>query len=119
MDEAKNFCQRARLVINMPLAVGVSGSTAELIGIAMSLGLSMPELQKYAVAVLAYIGGGENHSFHEIAIVMKAAGLDIDPDSYNGIEKLIGTVLFQQLKDAHPNAFCSIKPCRRGSSPMV
>lgn len=105
MDEAKDFCQRARLVINMPLAAGVSGSTAELIGVAMSLGMTMPELQKYAVAVLAYIGGGGNHSFHEIAIVMKAAGLDIDPDSYNGIEKLIGTALFQQLKDAHPSAF--------------
>jgi len=105
MDESKDFCQRARLVINMPLCAGISGSTAELIGVAMSLGLPMPQLRNYAIAVLAYIGGGGNHSFHEIAIVLKAAGIDIDPDSYNGIEGLIGPELFQQLKNAHPTAF--------------
>jgi hypothetical protein len=105
MDEAKDFCQRARLVINMPLCAGVSGSTAELIGNAMSLGLTMPQLHKYAVAVLAYVGGGGNHSFHEIAIVLAAAGLTIDPDSYNGIEKLIGTALFEELKKQHEGAF--------------
>ncbi len=96
---------RARLVINMPLAAGISGSTAELIGVAMSLGLSMPQLRKYAVAVLAYIGGGGNHSFHEIAIVLAAAGIAIDPDSYNGLDGLIPPAVFQQLKDAHPTAF--------------
>jgi len=105
MDEAKDFCQRARLVINMPLAAGVSGSTADLIGAAMSLGTPKEQLMKYAVAVIAYISGGGNHSYNEIVIVMKAAGLDIDPDTYNGVEQLIGTPLFQQLKTAHPNAF--------------
>jgi len=105
MDEGKDFCQRARLQLNLPLAAGVSGSTAELINVAMTMGLSGPDLQKYAVAVLAYIGGGGNHSYHEIAIVLKAAGLPIDPDSYHGVEPLIGTDLFNELKARHPDAF--------------
>jgi hypothetical protein len=33
----------------------------------------MPQLRNYAVAVLAYSGGGGNHSFHELAIVLRAA----------------------------------------------
>nr|MBA3463618.1 hypothetical protein [Deltaproteobacteria bacterium] len=105
MDESRDFCQRARLVINMPLCAGISGSTAELIGVAASLGLPMPQLRNYAVAVLAYVGGGGNHSFHEIAIVLRAAGIDINPDSYTGLEGLIPADMFQRLKDAHPTAF--------------
>jgi hypothetical protein len=105
MDEGKAFCQRARLKINMPLAAGVSGSTAELINVAMTMGLTGLELQKYAVAVLAYIGGGGNHSYHEIAVVLAAAGLKIDPDNYSGVEKLVGTALFEELKSQHPDAF--------------
>jgi hypothetical protein len=105
MDEGRDFCQRARLKINMPLAAGVSGSTAELINVAMTMGLAGVELQKYAVAVLAYIGGGGNHSYHEIAIVLAAAGLGIDPDSYHGLEQLVGADLFAELKAKHPDAF--------------
>ncbi len=89
----------------MPLAEGVSGSTAELINVAMTMGLAANNLQKSAVAAIAYISGGGNHSFHEIAIVLRVAGLDINPDSYTGVEKLIGTTLFTKLKDAHPDAF--------------
>jgi hypothetical protein len=105
MDEGKAFCQRARLQLNMPLAAGVSGSTAELMNVAMTLGLNGSRLQRYAVAVLAYIGGGGNHSYHEIAVVLAAAGLKINPDNYSGVETLVGTDLFEQLKAAHPNAF--------------
>jgi hypothetical protein len=105
MDEATAFCQRARLKINMPLAAGVSGSTADLMNVAMTMGLTGLELQKYAVAVLAYIGGGGNHSYHEIAIVLAAAGLRINPDNYSGVETLIGTPLFEELKSQHPDAF--------------
>lgn len=105
MDEARAFCQRARLQINMPLAAGVSGSTAELINVAMTMGLAGQELQKYALAVLAYIGGGGNHSYHEIAVVLASVGIVADPDTYHGIEPLIGNDLFTQLKAQHPNAF--------------
>ena len=61
--------------------------------------------QKYAVAVLAFVGGGGNHSYYEIAIVLAAAGLTINPDSYHGVEPLIGSELFAQLKAQHPGAF--------------
>ncbi|HEY0190596.1 MAG TPA: hypothetical protein VGC42_05695, partial [Kofleriaceae bacterium] len=105
MDEARDFCQRARLKINMPLAAGVSGSTAELINVAMTMGLAGPELQKYAVAVLAYVGGGGNHSYHEMAVVLAAAGLGVDPDTYHGLEPLIGADLLNELKAKHPDAF--------------
>ena len=105
MDEAKAFCQRARLKINMPLAAGVSGSTAELINVGMTLGLGGLDLQKYAIAVLAYIGGGGNHSYHEIMIVLAAAGVVDDPDTYAGIKPLIGEDMFTQLAKAHPDAF--------------
>jgi hypothetical protein len=73
--------------------------------VAMTMGLAGNELQKYAVAVLAYIGGGGNHSYHEIAVVLAAAGLKINPDNYNGVETLIGTALFEELKSQHPDAF--------------
>lgn len=105
MDEAKDFCQRARLKINMPLAAGISGSTAELINVAMTMGVQGPALQKYAVAVLAYIGGGGNHSYHEIAIVLASVGIVADPDTYHGLEPLIGADLFAELKAKHPDAF--------------
>jgi hypothetical protein len=51
----------------------VSGSTAELIGVASTLGFSIDDQKKYAIAVIAYIAGGGNHSYHEIAIVLAAA----------------------------------------------
>jgi hypothetical protein len=105
MNEAKDFCQRARLVLNMPLAAGVSGSTAELIGVANSLGLSLADQQKYAIAVIAYVGGGGNHSYHEIAVVLAAAGLIGTPDNYSGIQALVGEPLFGELKKAHKGAF--------------
>ena len=114
MDEAKAFCQRARLQINMPIAAGISGSTAELINVAMTLGLSGNELQKYAIAVLGYVSGGGNHSFHEIMIVLAAAGVVDDPDTYAGVKPLIGDDMYKQLADAHPNAFKDPPP---GASP--
>jgi hypothetical protein len=116
IDEAKAFAQRARLIINMPLAAGVSGSSAELLNCAMTLGVTGSQLQQYAIAVLAYVGGGGNHSYNEIVIVMKAAELDIDPDNYDGVEKLIGSVLFSKLKAEHPNAFKdAVKPATLGT----
>ena len=105
MDESKAFCQRARLELNMPLAAGVSGSTAELIQVATSFGLAGGDLDKYALAVLAYVGGGGNHSYHEIAVVLRVAGVTIDPDTYKGLETLIDPGVLQSLKDKYPDAF--------------
>jgi hypothetical protein len=107
MDEGKAFCQRARLELNMPLAAGVSGSTAELIQVALSFGLAGAQLDKYALAVLAYVGGGGNHSFHEIAVVLKVAGVTIDPDTYKGLEGLVDASVLQSLKDKYPDAFAA------------
>jgi hypothetical protein len=117
MDESKAFCQRARLQFNMPLAAGVSGSTAELINVAMTLGLSGEELQKYAIAVLAYIGGGGNHSYLEIAVVLASAGLIPNPVDYSGVETLVGSTLFTQLKNEHPGAFKKNEPPPDGALP--
>jgi hypothetical protein len=117
MDEARDFCQRARLVLNMPLAAGVSGSTAELIGVATTLGLSRPDQQKYAIAVIAYIAGGGNHSYHEIAVVLSAAGLIGTPDDYSGVKTLVGEELFDTLRKAHPGAFPADAPKSDGPKP--
>jgi len=105
MDESKAFCQYARLHLNLPLVAGVSGSTAELINVAMAMGLAGGGLDKYALAVLAFVAGGGNHSFLEIAIVLKAAGVNIDHETYAGVAPLIGAKLFEELKSQHPNAF--------------
>ncbi len=105
MNEATAYCQRARLKLNMPLVAGVSGSTAELINVAMSMGLAGRDREEYALAVFAYISGGGNHSYNEIAIVLQAAGLTIDPDRYSSLEPFVGSAMFQQLKAQHPDAF--------------
>jgi hypothetical protein len=110
MDEGKAFCQRARLETHMPVGAGASGSTAELINVAITLGITGSDLQKYAVAVLTYIGHGGNHTYHEIAIILAAAGLHIDPDNYSGVETLVGRDLFAQLKQQHPGAFRTASP---------
>jgi hypothetical protein len=57
------------------------------------------------LAVLAFIGHGGNNSYHEIALVLAAAGLAINPDNYSGLEPLIGSALFASLKQQHPGAF--------------
>jgi hypothetical protein len=105
MDEAKPFVQRARLKINKPLIAGISGSTAELINCAMTLGLSGEALHKYALAVLGYIGGGGNHSFVEMVTVLKAAGLPVNPDTYEGFYPAVFAQKFAELKRQYPEAF--------------
>ena len=54
---------------------------------------------------MAYIGGGGNHSFHEIAVVLKVAGMSIDPGSYKGLETLVDAGVLKSLKDKYPHAF--------------
>ena len=85
MDESKAFCQRARLELDMPLAAGVSGSTAELIGCALAMGLDGDLLNKYGLAILGYVAGGGNHSFIEIVTVLRAAKLAVNEETYAGI----------------------------------
>jgi hypothetical protein len=110
MDEAKAFVQRARLQVNMPLIAGISGSTAELINCAMTLGLQGESLHRYALGVVGYIGGGGNHSFIEIVTVLKAAGLPVNPDSYQGFYPTVFDPQFQALKEKYPQAFRDAPP---------
>ncbi|HEU4729936.1 MAG TPA: hypothetical protein VFT22_18695 [Kofleriaceae bacterium] len=105
MDEAKAFVQRARLKVNMPLIAGISGSTAELINCAMTLGLTGESLHRYALGVIGYIGGGGNHSFIEIVTVLAAAGLPVNPDTYEGFYPAAFAAQFHALKERYPQAF--------------
>lgn len=65
MDESNGFVQRARLVLDMPLAGGISGTTTDLMEVAQVFGVS--NLHVYALGVLGHLGSAGAHSFHEIA----------------------------------------------------
>jgi hypothetical protein len=114
MDEGAEFCQRARLKLDMPLAAGVSGSTAELVNCAITMGLGGDQLAKYALGVLGYIAGGGNHSFVEIVTVLQAATLKVDPDSYDGIvPTLMDGARMEKLKKKFPKAFKTPDPAAK------
>jgi hypothetical protein len=43
--------------------------------------------------------------FHEIAVVLKVAGVNIDPDTYKGLETLIDAGTLESLKEKYSDAF--------------
>ena len=105
MDETKAFVQRARLKLDMPVVAGISGTTAELVNCAMTMGLGGTDLHNYALACMGFLIGGGNHSFVEIATVLAAAGLPVDPDTYEGFAPPCFSQKFQDLKKQYPEAF--------------
>jgi len=105
MDETKAFVQRARLELDMPVVAGISGTTAELVNCAMTLGLSGNRLHEYALGVMGFLIGGGHHSFVEIVTVLRAAGLSVDPTTYDGAYPASFESRFQALKASYPEAF--------------
>ena len=82
MDEEGLFIQQARVVLDMPLAGGVSGTTTDLMECAKIFGLAPDQTWLYAVAVLGHLEGAGGHSFHEIATAAKTAGIAYRPGDY-------------------------------------
>ena len=80
MDESNAFIQRARLVLDMPLAGGVSGTTTDLMEVATIFGVS--DLHLYALGVLGHLGSAGAHSFHEIAKAASFAGVPYRDGDY-------------------------------------
>lgn len=105
MDESKAFVQRARRVLDMPVVAGISGTTAELVNAAMALGLSGERLRLYALGVMGFLIGGGNHSFVEIATAPAAAGLPVNPTTYQGSYPAVYAPRFEALKAQFPDVF--------------
>jgi protein-glutamine gamma-glutamyltransferase-like protein len=61
--------------LGLPLAAGISGSTADFIEMARIAGLQGKALHNFAMAILYYITLPGHHSFHEVATVLAAAGI--------------------------------------------
>ena len=80
MDESNDFIQNARLVLDMPLAGSISGTTADLMEVAKIFGCSNTHL--YSIAVLGHLAGAGAHSFHEVASAAALAGVNYVPGDY-------------------------------------
>lgn len=80
MDESNGFVQRARLILDMPLAGGISGTTTDLMEVAQVFGVS--NLHVYALGVLGHLGSAGAHSFHEIAQAASFAGVPYREGDY-------------------------------------
>lgn len=82
MDESNAFIQRARLILDMPLAGGISGTTTDLMEVATIFGISGDQLHLYAIAVLGHLGSAGAHSFHEIAKAASFANIPYQEGNY-------------------------------------
>jgi hypothetical protein len=71
----------------------------------MSMGLNGDALMQYALAVLGYISGAGAHSFHEIMLVLRVAGVNYTPGSYDGCYPANFQATFEQLKTRFPDLF--------------
>jgi phage-related protein len=96
LDEENAFVQRAR-ALEMPLAAGISGTTAVLLACARNFGLTGDKLREYTLGVTGHLGVAGAHSFHEIMSVAEFAGLGYTPGNYRGILSWSGTP--QRAKD--------------------
>jgi hypothetical protein len=90
LDEENAFVQRAR-ALEMPLAAGISGTTAVLLACARNFGLTGDKLREYTLGVTGHLGVAGAHSFHEIMSVAEFAGLGYTPGNYRGILDWSGT----------------------------
>lgn len=82
LDETKRWTQQARLLYDMPVMAGPSGSAAYMLNTAMVLGLSREQLHLYTMALVGSIVGGGHHTFHEIMTVAAHVGIPYIPGDY-------------------------------------
>jgi hypothetical protein len=86
MDEAQTFVQEARVLYDMPLAAGVSGTTTDLLECAMTFGVtSADDKFKYVLGVLDQLMNAGAHSFHEIMSAASFAGVQYEPGNYRSL----------------------------------
>jgi hypothetical protein len=82
LDESKRWTQEARLLYDMPVMAGPSGSAALMMNTALVLGLTPEQLQVYSMALVGSIVGGGHHTFHEIMTVGALVGIPYVPGDY-------------------------------------
>jgi len=75
LNETKRWTQEARLLYDMPVMAGPSGSAAYMLNTAMVLGLPPAQLPTYTLALVGSIVGGGHHTFHEIMTVAAQVGV--------------------------------------------
>jgi hypothetical protein len=106
VNESKAFTQRARVALDMPIAAGVSGTTADLMGCAEAIGNVKTKEGKmqYGLAVLGFLGAAGAHSFHEILTVVGAAGGHYEEGNYRGVYPAAfeATAEFAHLRAQYP-----------------
>ncbi|MCW5803799.1 MAG: hypothetical protein KIT31_15580, partial [Deltaproteobacteria bacterium] len=106
VNESKAFTQRARVLLDMPIAAGVSGTTADLMGCAETIGgvKSKEGKMQYGLAVLGFLGAAGAHSFHEILTVVGAAGGQYVEGDYRGVYPAAfeATADFAKLRAKYP-----------------
>src|SRR5262249_38979311 len=73
-DRFNPFYENTR-ALGLPLAAGISGSTADFIEMARLAGLGNDDLQRFEMAIIYYITLPGHHSFHEVATVLAADGI--------------------------------------------
>lgn len=101
MDESNAFVQRARLLFDMPLAGGISGTTTDLLEVATTFGIAGPQLHLYAVGVMGHLGSAGAHSFHEIAKAASFAGLPYQEGNYASFLPAAYMPIVQHLFDEY------------------
>jgi hypothetical protein len=83
MDERQPFIQQARM-LDMPLAGSVSGTTSDLITIAMVSGIASgsPQAWLFVCACLDHFIGAGAHTFHEVVTAAQPFGVAYTPGDY-------------------------------------
>lgn len=107
VDETAAFCQQARLVLNMPLSGGgPSGTTSDLLTIAVGFGAASPEERmQYALACQGVLGAAGAHTFHEIMTIAATIGVPYHPGNYDGVYPRSFAPQVAALKREFPDVF--------------
>lgn len=100
MDERQAFIQEARVLLDMPLGGGVSGTTTDLMEVSQFAGLSgNKEKFGYALAVFAHLASAGAHSFHEIMVAASTAGIPYVPGDYYSTLQQLGAFDIAEVKE--------------------
>ena len=105
IDTENDFVKAAIEELRMPMAAGVSGTTADLVQCARILGVTSGEpLKEYGLACQGMLGAAGAHSFHEIQTVLAAVGQPYQEGNYRGVypASFAGSAAFTQLAAAWP-----------------
>ncbi len=84
---------KAAALNHTPVVCGPSGHTRTLLLGAMLYGnLNAAEMKEYTLAIFAFLAAGGNHSLHEVLVVAREGGMEMDNSNYLGyVPDSIGT----------------------------